>query len=53
MSYKKAEKGPCLLRNNKIWDSMKDDIHRVYLTEKETLAETMVKIEAIHGFSAS
>jgi hypothetical protein len=41
-----------LLRNNQKWDSLKEEIRRLYVLEGENLATTMGVIEKTHGFNA-
>lgn len=47
------QKGAVLLRNDQKWESLKQEIWRVYMTENNTLPQTMLKIEQAHGFKAS
>ncbi|KAE9378380.1 hypothetical protein N431DRAFT_541859 [Stipitochalara longipes BDJ] len=49
----KPQKGPILSRNDRKWESLKQEIQRVYMTENRTLPQTMLKIEQAHGFKAS
>jgi len=42
----------CKSRNNRRWDSHKDEIRGIYVEEKTTLLTTMQKIEDNHGFKA-
>jgi len=48
-----SQKGPVLSRNDQKWESLKQAIQRVYMEEKNTLPQTMLKIEQAHGFKAS
>jgi hypothetical protein len=41
-----------LTRNDQKWGSLKDEIHRIYKVEGETLATTMRMIEESYGFKA-
>jgi Clr5 domain len=47
------QKGPILSRNDQKWESLKKEIHRVYMAENMTLPHTMLRIEAAHSFKAS
>ncbi len=46
-------KGSVLSRNDQKWESLKQDIHKVYMSENNTLSQTMVRIEEGFGFKAS
>jgi len=52
-SYLKPGKGPVLSRNDERWESLKQEIQRVYLEESNTLPQTMLKIEQADDFKAS
>jgi hypothetical protein len=47
------EKGPRLLKNDEEWESTKDDIHAVYITQMKTFPTTMLLIQEGYGFRAS
>jgi hypothetical protein len=49
----KPRKGLVLSRNDQKWESLKDEIQRVYMKENNTLPRTMLQIEQTHGFKAS
>jgi hypothetical protein len=53
MPPKTFPKGPLLARNDEKWNSLKPDIHRIYITESKTLPVTMTEIEKMHGFKGS
>ncbi len=46
-------KGPTLLRNDQRWESMREEIHTIYMIQKIPLPKTMLLIEERHGFKAS
>jgi len=46
-------KGPRLTQNDKKWESLREDVHRIYVTNSETLPTTMSEIEKLHSFKAS
>jgi hypothetical protein len=48
-----SQKGSVLSRNDQKWESLKQDIHKVYMSENNTLSQTMVRIEEGFGFKAS
>jgi hypothetical protein len=42
----------CKDRNDQKWNSHRDEIHQIYVTEDKTLKETPSAIEQRHGFKA-
>jgi Velvet factor/Clr5 domain len=54
-SRQKTQEGgrSSLSRNGPMWESLKQDIYRVYITENNTLLETMPRFEQAHGLKAS
>ena len=40
------------IRNDEKWKSLKDEIYRIYMTEDNTLQNTMNAISEQHGFEA-
>jgi hypothetical protein len=48
----RPSKSSRLARNDQKWDSLKDEIRRIYRGEGKTLATTMRTIEAKYGFKA-
>jgi hypothetical protein len=46
-------KGPALLRNNQKWESLREEIHMIYMIQMTPLPKTMLLIEERHGFKAS
>jgi len=48
-----SQKGSVLSRNDQKWESLKQDIHKVYMSENNTLTQTMIRIEERFGFKAS
>jgi hypothetical protein len=52
-SFWVAQKGPRLSRNDQKWESLRQEIHRLYMTEKNTLPKTMLIIEEKYCFKAS
>jgi hypothetical protein len=50
---RKPQKGTVLSRNDQKWESLKQEIWTVYMMEKNTLPQTMLKIEHAHNFKAS
>jgi hypothetical protein len=40
------------IRNDEKWKSLKDEIYRIYMTEDNTLQNTMNAISEKHGFEA-
>jgi Clr5 domain len=49
----RSQKGSVLSRNDQKWESLKQDIHKVYMSENTTLSQTMIRIEEGFGFKAS
>jgi hypothetical protein len=47
------QKGAVLSRNDQKWESLKQEIWTVYMMKKNTLPQTMLKIERAHKFKAS
>jgi hypothetical protein len=47
------QKGSVLSRNDQKWESLKQEIRAVYMTENNTLPQTMLRIEEAHDFKAS
>ncbi len=47
------QRGLLLSRNDQKWESLQEDIRRVYMTENNTLPKTMLMIEEQHDFKAS
>ena len=47
------QKGSVLSRNDQKWESLKQDVHKVYMRENNTLSQTMIRIEEGFGFKAS
>jgi hypothetical protein len=50
---REPQKGAVLSRNDQKWESFKQEIWTVYMMEKNTLPQTMLKIEQAHNFKAS
>jgi hypothetical protein len=48
-----SAKGTALLRNDKEWELLRQDIYRIYITENNTLEKTMGLIEVQYSFKAS
>jgi hypothetical protein len=46
-------KGPRLSRNDQKWETLREDIRRIYMTANNTLPNTMLMIEETHSFKAS
>jgi hypothetical protein len=46
-------KGPCLSRNDRRWVALREEIHRIYIVEKNILPNTILVIEEKHAFKAS
>lgn len=53
LSTRTKQKGKTRERNDAKWESLKDEIYRVYTLEDSTLAVTMLLIEQLHQFKAS
>lgn len=47
------QKRKTLERNDAEWESIKDEIFRIYMAENNTLSVTMSMIELLHKFSRS
>jgi len=50
---REPQKGAVLSRNDQKWETLKQEIWTVYMMEKHTLPQTMLKIEQAHNFKAS
>jgi hypothetical protein len=50
---REPQKGTVLSRNDQKWEALKQEIWTVYMMEKITLPQTMLKIEQAHNFKAS
>lgn len=48
-----ALKGKTLSRNDARWDSMRDEIFRIYMEQDNTLATTKMMIEVMYNFRQS
>ncbi|CZR60770.1 uncharacterized protein PAC_10666 [Phialocephala subalpina] len=48
-----AQKGKTRPRNDAKWESLKDEIFRIYMAEDNTLSVTMLLIEQMHNFKRS
>jgi hypothetical protein len=42
-----------LSRNDGRWEALREEIHRVYMVEKNTLPNTILVIEEKHAFKAA
>ncbi|KAF8851558.1 hypothetical protein BDZ45DRAFT_144454 [Acephala macrosclerotiorum] len=49
----RSQKGKTVARNDAKWDSLKDEIKRMYMVENATLAQTMLLVHQLYGFQAS
>jgi hypothetical protein len=47
------QKGPLLSRNDQKWESLREHIYKIYITENNTLSKTMLMTEEQHDFKAS
>jgi hypothetical protein len=47
------QNGPALLRNDQKWESLREEIHTIYMIQMTPLPKTMLLIEERHGFKAS
>ncbi|CZR62804.1 related to cercosporin resistance protein [Phialocephala subalpina] len=52
MRTPRLSKSSTLARNDQKWESMKEDIRRIYVTEKKSLKDTMDEITELHTFRA-
>jgi hypothetical protein len=50
---REPQKGTVLSRNDQKWESLKQEIRKEYITENNTLTQTMLKVEQAHNFKAS
>jgi Clr5 domain len=48
-----GQKGPRLSRNDEKWESLRYEVHELYMIENNSLPTTMLLIEKKHGFKAS
>jgi hypothetical protein len=48
-----SQKGPRLSRNDEKWESLRHEIHELYMAENNSLPKTMSLIEKKYGFKAS
>jgi hypothetical protein len=48
-----SHKGPRLSRNNEKWESLRHEVHELYMIENNSLPTTMLLMEKKHGFKAS
>jgi hypothetical protein len=48
-----TRKGPLLSRNDQKWESLREDIRRIYKAENNTLSKTMLIVEEQHKLKAS
>jgi hypothetical protein len=53
MPAQTTQKGVQLAFNDRNWESLRKDIHTIYMTENNTLPQTMTIIEEKHNFKAS
>lgn len=52
-SAKKMQKGKTRERNDAKWETLKDEIYRIYMLEDTPLTVTMLMMEQLHQFKRS